>query len=138
MNLTAPGLRLTLTPLSGANAEDWAQLHVLASVNGFDANFKAFIQSADVEHFAHSLAQLQEALKPGTRARLASAEPGISLELEMRTLGQIGGHYQFQSEVREEGATALSGGFELDQSYLPTLLADARSLLEQLRTRNAA
>ena len=71
-------------------------------------------------------------------AQLASAERDIQLRLQSQPLGGILGSYRFESERRDGVATALTGSFELDQSFLPALAESVRSLIIALGERHVA
>ena len=137
MKLSTPGLQLELLPLRQADDEQWCRVQVRAAVRGFEANYEAWLQTADLELFKNEIAALyRDVGQPGV-ATLASAELDIKVTLTMQTLGGIEGSYRFQSEQRDGGATKLSGTFELDQSFLPELCASIDTLLNELQTKNA-
>jgi hypothetical protein len=138
MHLNTPALQLQLSPVRLADDEDWCRVQVEASTGGFTANFEAWLQTVDLEHFAQELdAMYQTVGTPGT-ATLSSAEPDIFLELSMQRLGTISGSYKLQGDGGAGGSSALSGTFEADQSFLPALRASVLSLISGLRQPNAA
>jgi hypothetical protein len=65
-------------------------------------------------------------------AVLCCPEPGLELALSMTRLGGIIGAYKIQGEFVEGGAPTLSGGFQIDQSHLPSLIRDLEDLLSQV------
>ena len=138
MNLNTPAIQLHLSPRQRSDAEDWCRVQVVADTRRFNANFEAYIQSADLENFANQLRILHH--NPGVvaTASLASAEPNIFLQLTMQRLGIIHGKYELQSEEEHCGSAKLSGTFEADQSFLPGLEASVRELILELRSENAA
>lgn len=133
MNLTAPALQLQLSPRRRADDEDWCRVQVVASACRFAADFEAWLQTSDLERFAQELEALYRAVGvPGT-ATLSCAEPNIYLELSMQRLGGVTGKYKLQGEAEAGGSSALSGTFEVDQSFLPSLRESAIALISQLR-----
>ena len=66
-------------------------------------------------------------------ALLASAEPGIYVRLAMQPLGAMLGTYALESDRAEGTPTVLSGAFQIDQSFLPSLQASVETLVHELR-----
>lgn len=132
MKISAHGLSLELQPCRQLDDEDWCRVQVLASVPGFEADFETWLQGSDLVRFAMELDGLYESAgKPGS-ASLFSAEPNIFMELTMQTLGGIKGQYKFRNDAGGEVPAILSGGFDLDQSYLPSLRNSVSNLLAEL------
>ncbi len=136
MNFAAGSFRVSLLPRSVVDEEDWVRVHLAASANGFIADYEAWLQLEDLRRFERELEAMYSALSGS--ATLASAESDIRISLSMASLGQILGTYRFESEYREGGATALTGAFELDQSYLPSLAAGVGALVSELSQKNVA
>ena len=132
MKIAAHGLSLELSPVSALDAEDWCRVRVLATVPGFEANFVAYLQGADLRRFRHSINAMYAAIGQPGEALLGSAEPGVSLALSMSRLGGIQGKYILEGEFVESGAPTLTGGFEIDQSYLPDLSHGIEALIAEL------
>lgn len=136
MKLNTHGLSLELQARQTANGEDWVTVHTVVMVPGFKGDFEADLQLDDLLRFNTQLQSLYEkAGLPGT-AILSSADPGVRVELNMQALGMIRGKYEFESTVVDE-PTVLSGGFSLDQSYLPALMESIEALVSQLRPGSA-
>lgn len=134
MKLTAGTFRIELLPRRQVDDEDWVRVQLLASALGFSADFECWLQLEDLRRFERQLEAMHSTLS-GV-AELSSAEPDIRLTLTMTELGQIVGTYKFKSEQREGGATALSGAFECDQSYLSPLAESVRRLVSELSREN--
>ena len=66
------------------------------------------------------------------KASLVSTELDLEIELRSDRRGQIDGSYRFVSERRDGIPTELSGAFDMDQTYIPPLLAQVRNLIESL------
>jgi len=136
MNLIAGSFRIELLPRRLVDEEDWVRVQLVASALGFVGDFEAWLQLEDLRRFERELEAMYSNLS-GT-AELSSAEPDLRLTLTAGSLGQILGTYKFESEQREGGATALTGAFELDQSYLPPLAASVGNLVAELSQKNVA
>jgi hypothetical protein len=132
MRIEAHDLTLTLSPAQLLDREDWCRVGVLAVVPGFEVNFVAYLQGADLRRFRDSINAMHAAVGRPGEALLASFEPGIAIELSMQTLGGIRGKYKFQGEFVEGGAPVLTGAFQVDQSYLPALSDSIDQLLSKL------
>jgi hypothetical protein len=133
MKIAAHGLGLELSPVNALDGEDWCRVRVLAAVAGFEADFVAYLQGADLVRFRDSINAMYEVVGQPGEAVLGSAEPGVSIVLSMARLGGISGKYKFEGEFVEGGAPTLMGGFEMDQSYLPALLDGIDRLLAELK-----
>ena len=132
MKINAHGFAVELEPRRQLDDEDWCRVQVRASVPGFEADFEAWLQGSDLVRFATEVDGLYEAAgKPGS-ARLSSAEPDIFIELTMQALGGIKGQYTFRNDAGGEVPATLSGGFTMDQSYLPGLGKSLSDLLTKL------
>ena len=90
------------------------------------------MQSTDLDRFRREINSLYALVGQASKATLASAEPDIEIVLTMRPNGSVDGTYKFESERRNGYATVLSGGFEIDQSFLPELERDIQVLLSEL------
>jgi hypothetical protein len=132
MELRADGLELHLRPAARANIEGWTKVEVEARVAGFVGRYTAWLQLEDLKRFEHSLREMQNGLGRESKAALASAEPDLFVELTMNRLGHITGHYIFESERRDGVPTTLSGAFDMDQSFLPSLKQEIAALVSQL------
>ena len=132
MKLSAHGLQLELLPRGLVDDEDWVRVQVVTVVNGFHGEFEAWLQSTDLDRFRREINSLYVAVGQAGKATLASAEPEIEIVLTMRPNGAVDGTYKFESERRNGYATVLSGGFEIDQSFLPELERDIQVLLSEL------
>src|SRR5688500_18943057 len=119
MRISASGLHLQLQARRRADDEDWCRVQVVAQVNGFQGEFEAWLQAADLERFANAVDRMYESVGQASIATLSSAEPYIEVTLTMRQLGGIHGRYKLESERRDGAPTVLSGAFEIDQSFLP-------------------
>lgn len=137
MKLATHGLSLELQAQQRANGEDWVTVRTVVVVPGFNGDFEANLQLDDLLRFKAQLRSLYENACLPSKAILSSADPGVRVELNMQALGVIRGKYEFESTVVEE-PTVLSGGFSLDQSYLPNLIESIESLVSELRPANAA
>ena len=133
MKIATHGLTLELTPVNSLDREDWCRVRVLAEVPGFQANFDAYMQGADLRRFRDGMKNMYQ--RPGEfgEAILTSFEPGISITPAMQNLGGIVGAYKLQGDFVEGGAPTLTGGFAMDQSYLPSLLDGVDQLLTELK-----
>lgn len=133
MYLSANGLHIQVDAHGPVDEEDWGRVNVAVSEAGFSANFVAWLQSGDVEHFANNMAVMYAA--PGTlgKAILRCHEPGICIELESNKQGHISGRYEFKNETGGGFHPTLSGILDMDQSYLPEWEKECRRLLAELR-----
>ena len=138
MNLHTPAIQLQLSPRRRADDEDWCRVQVTARVSRFTADFEAYLQTADLERFAHELEALYRNVGTPATATLACAEPNIYVQLSMQRLGGISGKYELLGEEEAGGTASLSGTFAADQSHLPSLLESVRTLISELRSQNAA
>lgn len=136
MKLTAGTFRIELFPRRRVDDEDWVRVQLVASALGFVADFEAWLQLEDLRRFGREVETMYSTL--GGIAELSSAEPDIRLRLTATSMGQIAGNYRFESEHREGGATVMSGAFELDQSYLPAVVASVGGLVAELGHQNVA
>jgi hypothetical protein len=128
----AEGLAFKMEAHSRADAEDWAQVLVETQSNGFHGQFIAWIQTEDLTRFANQLSRMVSDLGQELTASLVSAEPDVYLELRSDHRGHIKGSYRLESERREGTPTVLSGAFDMDQSYIPRLLAKVQELTTRL------
>jgi hypothetical protein len=130
MNLTAGPVRIALLPLGRLDREDWTHVRARVEVPGFFGDFEAWLQGCDIGRFKRELEAMYATIR-GT-ATLASNEAEILIVLTAQNLGQIGGSYKLQSEYREGGPTLLSGSFEMDQTYLPSLIRSVSELMDRV------
>jgi hypothetical protein len=133
MKIDARGLALSLSPSDRLNDEDWCRVRVAAKVPGFEASLLVFLQGADLDRFRNGVNAMYANVGKAAEARLTSIEPGISLTLSMGGLGGIAGTYKLEGEFLEGGAPKLTGGFQMDQSYLPAISDGIDKLLAALR-----
>ena len=140
MKLSAATLTIELRPRRAVDDEDWVRVQVLAETNGFRGDLEAWLQLGDLVRFRDEIEVMHSSAGQALTATLASAEPDIKVELNMQSLGGIEGTYALESERPTGTPTVLSGGFEIDQSYLPGLrdsIADLiASLAERLPSKN--
>jgi hypothetical protein len=129
----ADGLALKIESHSTADSEDWAQVLVESSCNGFNGRFIAWMQTEDLERFSKQLSRMVTDIGQELTAALVSAEPDLELELKLDRRGHIKGSYRLESERRDGTPTSLSGAFDMDQTYIPLLLAQVHELTERLR-----
>jgi hypothetical protein len=120
--------------VSALDADDWCRVRVFATVPGFEANFVAYLQGVDLLRFRDSINAMYALVGQPGEAHLGSAEPGVSIALSMSRLGGIHGKYKLEGEFVESGAPTLTGGFEMDQSYLPDLSNGIEALLAELNS----
>ncbi len=132
MKIVAHGLKLEVAPVNPLDQEDWCRVHVVAEVPGFQVDLVVYLQGADLRLFRDAINSMYEAVGKPSEAALSSYEPGVELTLSMQSLGGIVGTYKFEGEFLEGGAPRLTGGFALDQSYLPNLSQEIDVLLEHL------
>jgi hypothetical protein len=132
MKIAAHGLRLVVSPVGTLDEEDWCRVRLVAEVPGFQADLIVHLQGADLRRFRDSINLMYEAIGKPSEAALSSHEPGIEVTLSMQSLGVILGTYKFEGEFLEGGAPGLTGGFAMDQSYLPALSREVDVLLAEL------
>lgn len=133
MKLSTAHFKLELRPSRKVDAEDWVRVHVLLTVSGFQGDLEAWLQLEDLVRFRDEIEEMHTHVGENRSATLASAEPDIDVSLNSNQLGGIEGTYRFESERLNGYPTSLSGAFELDQSFLPSLLASVDSLISRLR-----
>ena len=107
------------------SSEGWAHVNVELSVQGFRGSVQAFLERADLERFAQGLAPLYESLLG--RAELSPLEAQITLVLSGNGRGAVtvSGFALSQASF----ANRLQFEFEVDQTYLPPLMAELQALL---------
>jgi hypothetical protein len=137
MELRTHGLEVHLDPLGQADSEGWTHVQIEVRVSGFFGRYTAQLELEDLKRFAYELASMEDGLGWESKAALCSAEPDLSIELTMNRLGQISGRYVFESERRDGVPTALTGAFEMDQSFSPSLREGCAALISQLAPGNA-
>ncbi|MES2413170.1 MAG: hypothetical protein V4614_05170 [Pseudomonadota bacterium] len=132
MKINTHGLALELSLADPLDEEDWCRVRVVAEVPSFQASLVAFLQGADLARFRSEIETMYANLGKAADATLVSVEPGVSISLSIGTLGGIVGTYKLQEEFVEGGAPTLTGGFQMDQSYLPSLMDGIDKLLAEL------
>jgi len=132
MKLHAHGLQIELRPRRLVDDEDWVRVQVLIEANGFSGNFEAWLQLGDLERFANEIDAMYESVGESSTAVLVSAEPDIRINLAMQSLGGIVGTYALESERVDGIPIVLSGAFNIDQSFLPSLRQSIYSLIADL------
>ncbi|ABM38024.1 WapI family immunity protein [Polaromonas naphthalenivorans] len=130
MQLRTSTFRVELKALRRADDEDWARVRVEVQAGGFKGDFEAWLQVGDLDNFSKQLGALYENVGQAGIARLACAERGIVLSLSMETMGGIDGQYEF---FDESTSAVLSGGFKIDQSYIPEWRNCVESFASALR-----
>ena len=138
MKLVTGPFQLELSPTRAVDSEDWVRVGAAIAVAGFTGNFEAWLQLEDLRRFIRELEVMYAAVGTPRTAELTSAEPDIRVRLQSQPLGGILGNYRLESERRDGVATALSGSFELDQTFLPDLAESVQSLILALGERHVA
>lgn len=129
MEIRTQGLQLSLCVARPPDPEGWTKLDVEVTVAGFSGRCLGSIQHDDLRRFADALQQMDATLGEPNKAVLSSAEPDIKIELSMDRRGHVVGRYAFESECRYGIPTVLSGAFEMDQSFLPSLRREVAELV---------
>ena len=119
---------MKLAPYSKADSEGWARVTVTLACYGFHGDFIAWLQVEDIRRFEAELLSMYRKIGNPSTARLCSREPDIHVELESDVRGHITGSYRLESERRNGTPTVLSGGFEMDQSFIPGLTQQLHEL----------
>ena len=132
MKLKCEGIELEISPHTKVNDEDWVKVSVFVRVAGFEGSTISWLQLEDIRRFSKELRILDTNLGLEKIARLCSAEPDIDIQLKSDKSGRIDGEYHLESERRDGIPTVLSGAFNLDQSYLPSLIKNLKELIESL------
>ena len=135
MKLSAATLTIELRPRRTVDDEDWVRVQVLAGANGFHGDFEAWLQLGDLTRFREEIEVMHRSVGQAITATLSSAEPDIKIELTMQPHGGIEGTYALESERPASTPTLLSGGFAIDQSYLPGLRDSIDDLVSALAAR---
>ncbi len=135
VKLSAATLTIELRPRRIVDDEDWVRVQVLAGANGFRGDFEAWLQLGDLVRFSEEIEVMHPSLGQALTATLASAEPDIKTMLNTQALGGIEGTYALESERPIGTPTVLSGGFAIDQSYLPALRDSIDDLIAALAER---
>jgi hypothetical protein len=128
VELRTHGLALTLD-FSPPNDEDRMACNVAVEVPGFSGEFRCWVWRPDLQSFHRQLVQMIEQVGVASSAKLTSTDPGIDLRFSLNRAGRIEGRYALQN-FDTPGQPTLSGDFQMDQSYLPGLLAQVAELLE--------
>jgi hypothetical protein len=128
MELRTPGLALTLD-FTPPDEDNWLACQVSVEVPGFSGDFPCCVWQSELDSFHRQLVRMSEQVGHPSTADLTSTDPGIDLHLSMNQAGQIEGRYALQN-FDSPGQPTLSGFFQMDQSYLPSLLAQVVKLLQ--------
>lgn len=132
MRIAAQGLTLELSPVNALDSEDWCRVRVVAQAPPFQGEQVVYLMGANLVHFLNCARAMYNNVGTPAEAVLSCPEPGLELVLSMTSLGGIIGAYKIQGEFVEGGAPTLSGGFQMDQSYLPSMIRDLEDLLSQV------
>lgn len=127
IDLRTHGLALTVD-LSPPNADGWMGAHVNAEAPGFTCDYRFLLWRPDLEQFESTLKQMLESVGQAHSCVLSSTEPGLELQLDMDRLGHVAGSYRLQ-HFNAPGQPALSGDFEMDQTFIRPLLDQVRDAL---------
>jgi len=106
---------------------DWITARIKVDVPGIRAEGQWTVMPGELEQFQEQIQMMYAQIQPGQSAKLASVELGLELTLRMLERGHILGDFCFQPQP-PDGA-CLTGGFGLDQSFLPEILQGIKSLL---------
>lgn len=129
MELRAEGL--TFTILFMAPDEDgWMWCNVIINVPGFRGDVDFQMLRSDLDRFHAELSASMIASNWPCEVRLESTDPGIDLSFRVERTGQIAGRYRFGGQDPQR--PILSGGFEMDQTYLGPLLTHTEQILADL------
>ncbi len=135
MNLFAEGLELHLRPIGKADNDEWAKVDINAQAPGFTVQYTAVLHLPNLESFVSRLRDMQDSVGNECEAAFEGwDDPDFSIELRMDRRGHITGQYRFVSIRRYGEPTALSGSFDMDQSFLPSMIADISTLISDLRS----
>ena len=135
MRISSEDLELCLAPVAKANDEGWARITIDARVPGFTVHYTGWLRLPGAESFESRLREMQDGIGNEHEAVLDSVdEPGLLLELKMNRHGHIAGLYRFISERRDGEPTALSGSFDMDQSFLPSMISEISGLISDLKS----
>ena len=134
MKLHFEGLELECTVLrpiaSDQPYEAWMTCEVRVRVPNFSGSFRWQVMAGELASLADDLENASHHVGQPWVVRFSPAEPNVMLEFAFNEPGQIAGRYQFRGE--ETGLEPkLSGSFGADQSYLPGMLGELRSLLSE-------
>ncbi len=102
--------------------EDWFDAAVEVQCDGWRGKFRASFLRGDLRGFAGELERLRSVL--GGRAQLRPIENQIILDVT----GDGKGHFPFKGEAVNnfDRQTSLNFSFEIDQTYLPRIVASLR------------
>jgi hypothetical protein len=114
-----------ITVPASFSGEGWAQVTFEVSVQCFHGTVQAFLERADLEFFSQSLVPLYESLVG--KAELAPVEGQLSLVLSGNGRGAI--TVSGFALARAAFGSKLQFEFELDQTYLPSVIAELQALL---------
>jgi hypothetical protein len=110
--------------------EGWMWCNAIINAPSFRGDLNFQMLWLDLDSFRTQLsASLAEANWP-CEVRLASTDPGIDVLFRVERTGQVVGTYQFGGLGTHR--PMLSGAFEMDQTYLGTLLAQVERELADL------
>jgi hypothetical protein len=118
-------LQLDCPPL---NPDGWVCGQLSVEVPGFRGSAPFFLYRPDLEAFRSQLASMIAQVGRASQAALIGTEPGIDLRLSLDTRGHVEGRYTLR-HFDAPGSPALSGTFEMDQTFLAPLLAQVEGVL---------
>jgi hypothetical protein len=111
------------------DSDDANWLYVRARMEASDAIVScegAILMTTDFDHFREELASLSETL--AGEATLTGFEPGLKVTLKMQRLGQVEGEVEITPDHLNQFHRFT---LDLDQSYLPAVLASCEAILER-------
>lgn len=130
MELRADGLAFTVLFIA-PDEEGWMWGNVIINVPGFRGDVDFQLLRSDLERFHTELSASMVASNWPCEVHLESTEPGFDLSFRVERTGQITGRYRFGG--RDTHRPRLSGGFEMDQTYLGPLLTQTEQVLADLK-----
>ena len=135
MKLRAAHFSTELDSVRLVDSEDWVRVQVSVVGGVFSGAFQASLQLEDLKRFGSELDRMSIGAGLPHEAVLSCLERGVCIKLLSNRMGQIDGTYEFESD---NGSFAkLAGSFQLDQSYLPELIASTHELITSL-SKNVA
>jgi hypothetical protein len=112
------------------DGEGWLWTRAQMDVPGFRGAYDFQLEQGNLELFRSQLARAVEPKNWPCQAQLSSTDPGVDLVLQVARSGQVAGEYRF-CNYKDGGAT-LAGSFAVDQTFLPSLLAQVERSLAEL------
>jgi hypothetical protein len=110
---------------------NWLAVEVVITMGAWRGRFEASLRADDFERSHAELEELREDLS--SAAQFSSLEPWLALRLKGDGLGHILIDGE-ATDVLGKGAR-LSFQMEIDQTFLPALIAELRAVLEQFPVR---